>query len=500
MLAATATVLMLEATRVFVAYLIFTVDQSRRLELGAIALGVFLAIGLGGLLRKTAGWRLSLSIAAVGLAVARLVLQFWQSPEARVILGAIVIICWGWLLTLMFQSLRDPSALGVLLGMALDVGIRIWFETVDLPWMPNAQAHATTIVVALILVAALIMVISLDPPRVTNEPAISLIALGPGLAIFHLMTGNLGLAQTMLETDFPAAASVLAAGTLLGLLISWLAVAPPSIAGTRDWLRSLRVESPAAVFILVAIGIFSVWVSWQQPGISAIALIFGIAGNYVLLSLALLGSEPGRWKMRGGPSIWLTVGMLLHAVLLFAYYTYTGPPVLIVVAWVLLLAGAFVNGSRATVNPAWQPPSLRIWVTIAAVFLVTVSALQALTWSKPKEINPLPAAVTVMTYNIQAGFSRENIFDLEQTAQTIELNDPDIVILQEVGRGWLVLSGIDEVLWLSQRLEMPFYFGAASDDGTLGQRDPDESTSQRRGSPQVHVERKPQAVGHQRCS
>ncbi|HYI16288.1 MAG TPA: endonuclease/exonuclease/phosphatase family protein [Thermomicrobiales bacterium] len=468
MLAATATILMLEATRVFVAYLVFVVDQSRRLELGTIALGVFLVIGLGGLLRRATGWRLALGVSAVVLVAARLVMQFWQSPEARVVLGALVIIGWGWLLTLMFQSLRDPAALGLLLGLALDVGIRIWFETIDLPWMPNGQAHATTVVLAAILGFALIMVISLDPPPVGNAPALSLMALGPGLVVFHLMAGNLGLAQTMLDTDFPPAAAILATGTILGLLISWLAVAPPSVDGTRNWFRSLRVEGPVAILVLATIGLISLWVSWQLPGISAVALLFGVAGNYVLLALALLGSEPGRWRVRGGVTPWLTTGLLLQAVLLFAYYTFTGPPALIVVAWVLLLAGAFANGSRATVNPAWQPPSLRVWVTIAAVFLVLVSTLQALTWSKPKEISPLPGVLRVMTYNIQAGFSRENIFDLEQTAQTIELNKPDIVILQEISRGWLVLTGIDEVMWLSQRLDMPFYFGAASDDGLWG--------------------------------
>jgi endonuclease/exonuclease/phosphatase family metal-dependent hydrolase len=468
MLAATATILMLESTRVFVAYLVFVVDQSRRLELGAIALGVFLAIGLGGLLQRAVGWQRAVALSALGLVAARLVLQFWSAPEARLILGGIIIVGWGWLISLLFRSLRDPAALGVLLGLALDLGIRIWFETVDLPWMPTRQAHATTIVLAAILIVALVMIVSLDPPPAGNTPALSLLALGPGLAVFHLMTGNLGLAQTMLDTEFPKAASVLAVGTLLGLLISWLAVAPPDVTGARTWRRSLRGEGPVAVIILAAAGVIGLWVSWQRPGISTLALVLGVAGAYVLLALALLGSEPGRWRVRGGVTLWLTLGMLLQAILLFAYYTFTGPPWLIVAAWVLLLAGAFANGSRAAVSPAWQPPSMRVWVTIATVFLVLVSVLQALTWSKPTEINPLPASAIVMTYNIQAGFSRDNVFDLEQTAQTIEMNNPHIVILQEVGRGWLVLTGIDEVLWLSQRLDMPVYFGAASDDGLWG--------------------------------
>lgn len=468
MLAASATALMLEATRVFVAYLVFVVDQSRRVELGAIALGVFVAIGFGGLLRRTVGWRLALGATALGLAAARLMLQFWQSPEARVVLGALVIVGWGWLLTLLFQSLRDAAALGVVLGLALDVAIRIGFETVDLPWMPGGAAHALTVILVAVLAISALILAALDAPPAGIAPPLSLIAVGPGLAVFHLMTGNLGLAQAALDTDFPAASGLVALGTILGLLFSGLAAAPPSVAGTRNWLRSPRVEGPLSVFVLAGIGVLGLWLFWQAPGMSGVALVFGIAGSYVLLTLALLGSEPGRRAVGGGVAGWFTAGMLLQAVLLFAYFTYTGPPVLIVVAWVLLLAGAFANGTRATVDPAWRFPSLRYWIGAAAIVLLIVSVQQELTWSQPKVLSPLPGNVTVMTYNIQAGFSRENIFDLERTAQTIELNEPNIVILQEVSRGWLVTSGIDEVLWLSQRLEMPFYFGAASDDGLWG--------------------------------
>jgi endonuclease/exonuclease/phosphatase family metal-dependent hydrolase len=42
------------------------------------------------------------------------------------------------------------------------------------------------------------------------------------------------------------------------------------------------------------------------------------------------------------------------------------------------------------------------------------------------------------------------------------------VILQEVNRGWPITSGVEEALWLSERLDMPIYFGAASVDGMWG--------------------------------
>jgi endonuclease/exonuclease/phosphatase family metal-dependent hydrolase len=73
-----------------------------------------------------------------------------------------------------------------------------------------------------------------------------------------------------------------------------------------------------------------------------------------------------------------------------------------------------------------------------------------------------------MTFNIQEGFSNENIWSLEETARTIEEHDPDIVVLQEITRGWLVMSSVDEVRWLADRLEMDFAYSGNSHDGLWG--------------------------------
>jgi endonuclease/exonuclease/phosphatase family metal-dependent hydrolase len=73
-----------------------------------------------------------------------------------------------------------------------------------------------------------------------------------------------------------------------------------------------------------------------------------------------------------------------------------------------------------------------------------------------------------MTYNIQSGFARDNRWSLEETARTIEAAQPDIVILQEVSRGWLVTNGSDNLLWLSRRLGMQAAWGPASADGLWG--------------------------------
>ena len=45
----------------------------------------------------------------------------------------------------------------------------------------------------------------------------------------------------------------------------------------------------------------------------------------------------------------------------------------------------------------------------------------------------------------------------------IEEQQPDIVALQEVTRGWVIYGSFDMLVWLSQRLDMPYVYGPAAD-------------------------------------
>jgi endonuclease/exonuclease/phosphatase family metal-dependent hydrolase len=71
------------------------------------------------------------------------------------------------------------------------------------------------------------------------------------------------------------------------------------------------------------------------------------------------------------------------------------------------------------------------------------------------------AVLRVMTYNIHQGIDNRGYVALEWMAQTIEGENPDIVLLQEVTRSALVNGGIDSIEWLSRRLGMPYHFFAA---------------------------------------
>jgi endonuclease/exonuclease/phosphatase family metal-dependent hydrolase len=469
LLMATATTLMLEATRVFVAYLVFVVDQSNRLQLGVIATAVFAATGLGGLLLRRAGWRLAIVVAAGGLALARGVLQLWAQPDARIVLGAAVVIGWGWLAIALFSWLRDAAAFGLVLGLGLDVAIRIAFRTVDLPWMPGAAAHLAALLVVAGCVASAALVARRTPGApAARAPVLSLVAIGPGLVVFHLMTGNLGLAQALLDVGFAAAAALMALGVGIGLALVALELLGRRLPGGASWRLPARVEGPLSIAVLAAVVLLAGWLFWSRAPLTGAGFVAGVAASIVLLALATLSGRPREDGAQRGVVLPFVGGMLLQVALLFAYYSFTGAPLVIVIAWLLLLAIALQAVSPPAGEVDWRLPAAG--APVAAVVLLLVLACG---WAWLAEDNPaagpaLGAELTVMTYNIQNGFARDNRFSLDEQARVIEASGADIVILNEVSRGWLVAAGIDQARWLSERLEMPFVFGPASGDDLWG--------------------------------
>jgi endonuclease/exonuclease/phosphatase family metal-dependent hydrolase len=459
-LAAVATVLMLEGVRVFVAYLVFVVDQANRVALGGSALGTFAAIGLGGLVARL-GRSNAILAATAGLGLARLALQFWQQPEARVVLGAVTIMSWGWLVIALLRWHRSAVALGIPCGLALDLAIRITTGTVDLPWMPGVAEHlATVALVAALALAA--FALRAAPVVDTGGVTSSLLALGPGLAVYHLMTGNLSYARYELDASLPAAAALLGLGAVLG--IGFLAL-EPLIASRRTTLTGPLL----LVVILLALTVTIVFFALPQA-LSPIALVLGAAVSLGMLALALQGFSADQDDTRVGMiAALVTLGMLVQAGLLFAYYTFTGSPRIAVAAWVAFILFTMLGGRERQSGASGRQPDTA-FVPISAVVLVVVLACgwQWLAWDTPEAGSPLGAEFTAMTYNIQSGFAVDNVWSLEQTARTIEAANPDIVVLQEVGRGWLVTTNIDQIEWLSQRLDMEYAFGANSRDGLWG--------------------------------
>lgn len=464
-LAAIGTTFMLEAMRVFVSYLVFVVDQSNRGTLAAIVLAVFLACGLSAPLVRLLGARQAVLLSAAGLALARVALQFWGLPIARVVLGAAVVIGWAWLVVALLGARRAPLALGTGAGLVLDLAVRIAFGTVDLPWSGGIAAHAVTLVLAggFVLGLAAFARDARDGASGYGS-ALPLIGVGPALALHHLITGNLGVAQTRLDAGFPAAAAVLAAGAALGLAASiWPRALPSARVGPE--------AGRGGAVLAAALGALGLWLIWQGSALAPLALAaLGAANLYLLARTLSTGAPAERQGSLAGTTGAFTAGLLLQAGVLFAYYTFTGRPSLMGVALALLALGAVAGGASPIPSARWSGRARAVPAGLGALVALplVLSGAQFVGRPEPTAGPPLGSEITIMTYNIQNGFSLDDEWALERIARTIEAEQPDVVVLQEVSRGWLVSSGVDEILWLSQRLGMPYVFGPNSDDGLWG--------------------------------
>lgn len=459
-----ATVLMLQSMRVFVSYLVFVIDQSNRTALGSIATGVFLASGLVWVLIRFSSPKLVLIGSAIALALARLTLQYWQLPVARLWLGAIVVIAWGWIAYSLLIENREIAGLGIVIGLAFDLGIRILFRTVDTPWMPGIIADLITWSLVLALLAAIAQTGSLTSAQgATRRESMALLAIGPLFALYHLVTGNLGLAESHLNLDFAGASLVLAFGIALGILGAAVR-SSGEIAVLTDARTCLAWRS--GLIVATAGGLL--WF-WKHPSSGSIGLVVGTAASIILFAELMLDS-PNPRSTDG--SAWLavafTAGLLVQVGLLFGYYTYSGNPAfLTATTGVLLAIAAATTPSIASGTRERRFPVVTV-AGVAGALLLLTAGWEVWSWDDAAATSAIGPNLTVMTYNIQTGFSSTERFDLAQIADTIASQHPDIVVLQEVSRGWLVTSGVDEVLWLSQRLHMNYTFGANSDDGMWG--------------------------------
>ena len=71
--------------------------------------------------------------------------------------------------------------------------------------------------------------------------------------------------------------------------------------------------------------------------------------------------------------------------------------------------------------------------------------------------------MTLVSWNLHYGVNPDGGVDLEQIARSIEEENPSIVTLQEISRGWVLGGGTDMATWLAQRLDMRMAYAPAAD-------------------------------------
>jgi endonuclease/exonuclease/phosphatase family metal-dependent hydrolase len=153
----------------------------------------------------------------------------------------------------------------------------------------------------------------------------------------------------------------------------------------------------------------------------------------------------------------------------YDYIPVVGPYFRNAFAWVylfvglVLLLGVLATGKRAPSAPAPAPAAA--WAVIALALVIL--AAQMLVSAHPAPASPTDT-LTILTYNIQQGYSAAGRKNYDGQLAQIRAISPDIIGLQESDTARVANSNDDVVRYFADHLDMHSYYGPKTVDGTFG--------------------------------
>ncbi|GAA4580736.1 hypothetical protein GCM10023176_60700 [Micromonospora coerulea] len=157
-------------------------------------------------------------------------------------------------------------------------------------------------------------------------------------------------------------------------------------------------------------------------------------------------------------------GMLAFAVASVAYYAAydLGYPNGAVPVGLALLVGVVAVAGPPAAAPALRGAALA-WTTIGLMLLTALAGGIHRPVRATERRDVAPGDVRLVAYNIRMGFGLDGRLDLAGLTRAIEGTRPDVVVLSEVDRGWLLNGGHDTLALLARRLHLPYVFAPAAD-------------------------------------
>lgn len=457
-----------EMLRLFMSSMVFYLREAQGIstvQVGGTALLCFMAALLAPLLARSLGPVRLLQLIAFGIFVTRIIIQFIENPASDFALSVIGTIFFLWAIpasaSITCSGKRIAGAtwlLGLLSGIALDTTIKGAFGTVDLSFHPNVGAD----IVAVFLAFGLSTTAKFLSPRSQGQEALPpgpraslpLLALGPFLFLEMLLFQNLGQQASLIGWDLPGVLSLSVVVNLVGI-----AIIPAAIKLPR---RISLLIVPISILLLIVM-----LLDEQSGAIAATAMAVGHVLMVMLLAIlaSRLAHDSSPWSYAVA-SVISWVGMLLFLALVFLYYSAYDIDIgitqrAVVFAAIVLLAVPVSIVIWTMPRPLPSPSS--IWAVRLAALMMLAPVALTISWTEPAPEPGDGFPVRVMAYNIHQGFGTAGDFTLEEIAQVIQSESPDVVALQEVSRAWLVDGAVDILTWLSQRLDMDYAWGPAAD-------------------------------------
>lgn len=431
------------------------------LQLIPYAFGAFLLGFLAAALCRIAGTRAALWIAAGGLGIVRLVIQFNASPSVDFwssVAGTGLFLNF---LPIFIGHTRSQGqggaqrwTYGFLLGLAFDTALHGLTGAVNLSMLRGAVPTA-----ALILIVLVVFWTLWHEPRsrlralreTPWKPALLLMAIGPNLVLQVLFFGSQGFIEEVAGLSFPLG--------FLAVMLGYLA----GCAGLAWGFTRTRTLHPGLALILTAALALAGYAADRS---GTWILVITLLGQWFLgRGLAVVAVVNAEVRRDG---LWYTTvavagGMLIFLVLIFAYYVAQDIAIPFPRGSFPALAGALVGlfylFASLQARAVKETPNKDLTGSaVAAILVLAPLIFWVLVGSGPQAHAPTAGQVKVMTFNIHSGFNSFGNQDLEAIAQVIEDSGAEIVALQEVSRTRFMDGYLDMPAWLSMRLDMPYLF------------------------------------------
>jgi endonuclease/exonuclease/phosphatase family metal-dependent hydrolase len=450
---ALATALLLQAVRV-----VFPLLYDVREEAGATtaivwALAAFVAapaalIVAGRALGEVSAWR----CAAITLAATRIAMQFVHPIPLW--LGALGVAVGLTTLALSLQRGRARGAGGatgiaVVAGMALDTTLFGAFETWDAVWQDGLAASVVGVGVPVLAVAAATATAQTGG-REDPVDAWPMVVVGPFLLLHLLFLQSVSFATSETSVAIPGGIAFVLLGDLVGIVLAAMAL-------RRERSTGLLVAGVLTVGAVAALALVQgTTVALVQP--------LGCAAAAAVFVAALASPVDGRSSSRARATAWFLLGTALFVGGAFAYQIDIDVPLPVpratwpIAAAAVLALGAFRRHrpERVSVAPAVVP--------LGGVVVVPLLLLGLDTRSEP---TTEAGTYRVLDWNIHTAVDGDGQIVLGEVYELIAAQDPDVVVLQEVGRGWPIAGQSDDLEWLARRLDMGYVWAPAA-DGQFG--------------------------------
>ncbi|MEU7752086.1 endonuclease/exonuclease/phosphatase family protein [Micromonospora sp. NPDC049171] len=490
--------------------------------MGAFALGWFvLAMGAPAVVRRV-GARPVTVVAAVVLALARLALTTAPGGRTQLWLATVGLLAGlVWLVGVAADT--DRPVPGLALGLAVNAALHAVLDTFDLVWRGDWAAWLlSSVAVALFLVGTIRpgswaeaeqpgswaeaersgsravaarvgspagepRAVAARPDFPADEPRAEVagsggragaggvrawLLVGPALLLAGMVALSPALARTGMS--YLVVGDGVARSPLLGM-----APVPVAVAGflytalTRPHERWGRAYGPVA--LLAGAVLFAL----DQGDLLLPAILLAAVGLGACLARTDDATHPNgathpnagtadadgddrRWAARRGYAV--ATGMLVFALGAVGYYSAydLGYPNAAVPVLVAVLVAVVALAARPVVHRLPGP-----FAPLRATAAVTALALLAPVFADDVPVTSNregpPERLTVVAYNIRMGFGLDGRFDLAGLTEAVDRQRPDVVLLSEVDRAWLLNGGHDTLDLLADRLGMSYVFGPAAD-------------------------------------